>query len=472
MKHIKVYEDFIEEATTSWKKMMQGVRSSETGPWSIIAIENKKVVGQKIDIRIQDAIPAHFEAMRKEHPRAKIHIEDGTGMVVWNESLELDESLINEDASTAFLVLMQSAMVMGQIAILGSKIGVDAGFTPIEDLKRWWQKRKSDKAVKSIIDKIKDDKDVVEFMKLTPSQQRGKFRSLIATKLNDEELEYLNKINRNHFQTESLDENFPGPGETVDAKDLDYDMLDYFSRTNKILLIDTKSKKGIKGGVGKMYGDLVFNGDSIAKKDIVRVKILEGTFNNNREIAIYDGEDGLTYIEKRGKGYYGWNDEFDFEADTKAELEKKLKSWKYTLVSGSIDENIVEIDEAIKIAPGIGAFYSYTQDHKLIEKIFKEAFKGQEDKLYRANFFNTGASCIRFQLKNQSDWQLVYYPGQTYLEDHALGSISLYPYGPQEERYRVFRVGVKGNRRFGDTKMTPAEIKEAAAEFKNWVNNK
>jgi hypothetical protein len=80
--------------------------------------------------------------------------------------------------------------------------------------------------------------------------------------------------------------NFPGPGETVDAKDLDYDMLDYFSRTNKVLSIDTKSKKGIKGSVGKMYNDLVFNGDSIAKKDIVRVKILEGTYNNDREIAI------------------------------------------------------------------------------------------------------------------------------------------------------------------------------------------
>ena len=286
MKHIKLYEDFVNEATTSWKKMMQGVRSSETGPWSIVAIENKKVVGQKIDIRIQDLIPAHYEAMRKEFPRAKIHIEDGTGMVVWNESLE------------------------------------------------------------------------------------------------------------------------------------------------------------------------------------------EGTYNSKREIAIYDGAEGLTYIEKRGKGYYGYNDEFDFEATDKADLEKKLKSWKYKLISGSIDENTTELDEAVKIQPGTGAFYKYTQDHKLIEKIFKEAFKGQEDKLYRANFFNTGAPCIKFELQNQSSWMLMYYPGQTYLEDHGLGSISLYPYGPQEDRYKIFKVGVKGNRRFGDTKMTPAEIKEAATEFKNWVNSK
>ena len=165
--------------------------------------------------------------------------------------------------------------------------------------------------------------------------------------------------------TMSLDENFPGPGETVDAKDLDYDMLDYFNRTNKVLSIDTKSKKGIKGSVGKMYNDLVFNGDSIAKKDIVRVKILEGTYNNDREIAIYDGEDGLTYIEKRGKGYYGYNDEFDFEAENKAELEKKLKSWKYKLMSGSIDEAFV----------GPFFFSNSTSDEDL-KKMYDDALSG------------------------------------------------------------------------------------------------
>jgi hypothetical protein len=89
--------DFTNEATTSWKKMMQGVKSSETGPWSLVAIENKKVVGQKIDIRTKEIIPAYYEAMRKEFPRAKIHIEDGTGMIVWNESLVFDK--MNESAT-------------------------------------------------------------------------------------------------------------------------------------------------------------------------------------------------------------------------------------------------------------------------------------------------------------------------------------------------------------------------------------
>jgi hypothetical protein len=118
----------------------------------------------------------------------------------------VNESLITEDLSTAFVILMSAASLagatMGHIAAVG---GVD-DFTPIKDLKAWWQKRKSDKVLKSIINKIKDDEDVVKFMKLTPAQQRGKFRSLIATKLSDTELDYLNKINRSHFKKESVNE--------------------------------------------------------------------------------------------------------------------------------------------------------------------------------------------------------------------------------------------------------------------------
>ena len=74
-----------------------------------------------------------------------------------------------------------------------------------------------------------------------------------------------------------VNEDFPGPGETVLAKDITPSVLDYFDRTNKKLLIDTKTKKGITGEVGRMYNDLVFNGDTIQLKDIIQVKILENT---------------------------------------------------------------------------------------------------------------------------------------------------------------------------------------------------
>jgi len=75
---------------------MKGVRAGEGGPWSIVAIENNKVVGQSNDIRIQDLIPAKYEALKAEFPKAKLHIEDAGGGVVWNESLneEFDISTI------------------------------------------------------------------------------------------------------------------------------------------------------------------------------------------------------------------------------------------------------------------------------------------------------------------------------------------------------------------------------------------
>ena len=86
-KDVKLVEsNELDEATTSWSKMMKGVKEGGSGPWSLVAHENGKVVDQKIDIKTKDMLPAHFEALRKENPKAKIHIEDGSGMVVWNES--------------------------------------------------------------------------------------------------------------------------------------------------------------------------------------------------------------------------------------------------------------------------------------------------------------------------------------------------------------------------------------------------
>lgn len=97
MKKVKLFEEYIQEATTSWGKMMKGVKAGDGGPWSIVAIENNKVVGQSIDIKIRDLIPAKYEALKKEFPRAKFHIEDAGGGVVWNESL--NEALAAADKS-------------------------------------------------------------------------------------------------------------------------------------------------------------------------------------------------------------------------------------------------------------------------------------------------------------------------------------------------------------------------------------
>jgi hypothetical protein len=85
MKHLKTFESFLSEATTSWAKMMKGVNSGEGGPWSLVAIENSKVIAQKIGIKTKEIIPAEFENLRKNYPKASIRIEDATGQVLWTD---------------------------------------------------------------------------------------------------------------------------------------------------------------------------------------------------------------------------------------------------------------------------------------------------------------------------------------------------------------------------------------------------
>ena len=80
MKNLHTFEEFLFEGV--WSDMMKGVRKGESGPWTIVVIDNKKVVDQDI-VKIQDLIPARYESIKKKYPKAKIHIEDTTGMVVW-----------------------------------------------------------------------------------------------------------------------------------------------------------------------------------------------------------------------------------------------------------------------------------------------------------------------------------------------------------------------------------------------------
>jgi hypothetical protein len=69
-----------------WSNIMKGVKSNGSGPWSIVAIENNKVVNQEININIPQMIPAHYEAMKRKYPNARIRIENGEGMIVWKSN--------------------------------------------------------------------------------------------------------------------------------------------------------------------------------------------------------------------------------------------------------------------------------------------------------------------------------------------------------------------------------------------------
>jgi hypothetical protein len=110
--------------------------------------------------------------------------------------------MLNEDSSLALMVILQAAIVNGLLIGQMAASGGGDGFHPIDDLKAWWAKRKKDKAVKSIIDKLKEDPEVLAFLKMSNWAQRGKWYKLIEPKLNDEEKKYLKSISRTPFMNE------------------------------------------------------------------------------------------------------------------------------------------------------------------------------------------------------------------------------------------------------------------------------
>ena len=79
-----------------WTNIMRGVRKAPQPPFSIVAIQGGKVVDQKISISDQNAIPAHYEDIKRKNPGAKISIENGEGLSLYNESL-------NENVSSPYI---------------------------------------------------------------------------------------------------------------------------------------------------------------------------------------------------------------------------------------------------------------------------------------------------------------------------------------------------------------------------------
>ena len=124
----------------------------------------------------------------------------------FNQFLNEQEEILNEDNSLALMVILQAAIVQGLLIGQMAANSSGDGFHPIDDLKAWWAKRKKDKAVQSIVDKLKDDPDVIAFMSLSNSAQRGKWYKLIEPKLNDEEKKYLTSISRTPFMNEDINE--------------------------------------------------------------------------------------------------------------------------------------------------------------------------------------------------------------------------------------------------------------------------
>lgn len=88
--------EFIEEG--KWSNIMKGVKGgSQTGPWTIVVIDRgtKRVIHQQL-VKINKAIPAYYEEVKKRYPNkwdVIISIEDNEGKRVYSEAIKIKESI-------------------------------------------------------------------------------------------------------------------------------------------------------------------------------------------------------------------------------------------------------------------------------------------------------------------------------------------------------------------------------------------
>ena len=81
MKKVRVYEEFINESNRS--KIHKAAKQGSY-PATIVAIEDNKVVYQE-QVDTPMAVPASFNIVQKKYPNAKLHIEDTTGKILYQD---------------------------------------------------------------------------------------------------------------------------------------------------------------------------------------------------------------------------------------------------------------------------------------------------------------------------------------------------------------------------------------------------
>ena len=113
------------------------------------------------------------------------------------ESFLNESEKLNEDALQALAIVMQALMLTGPAVALGIRAGAfDDLRTPAQVVRDW----KKDRVVGAAVERLSQDPDVIEFLQLPHSKQRGKWQELLKTKLTDKEMQYINSISRYKVQ--------------------------------------------------------------------------------------------------------------------------------------------------------------------------------------------------------------------------------------------------------------------------------
>lgn len=117
----------------------------------------------------------------------------------FEEFLNEQEEILNEDISSilpSIILLMQSTAVL---AVAMAKANRYSGGDDIS-IRDWWNEWRRDRKVNKILDKLKDDPEILQFLDLPNAQQRGNWQKLIMTKLTADEQKYITSISRDRVK--------------------------------------------------------------------------------------------------------------------------------------------------------------------------------------------------------------------------------------------------------------------------------
>lgn len=110
-----------------------------------------------------------------------------------NENLEVNESIVGG-------VLLSTALAMA-IGVGANEIQskLERGYFPLlAKIKKWW----GDNRAAKIINKLKNDSDVREYLSQKKSYQRSGWRELLKSKLTDSEIKYLARVTKDKVRAE------------------------------------------------------------------------------------------------------------------------------------------------------------------------------------------------------------------------------------------------------------------------------
>jgi hypothetical protein len=117
-----------------WSNIMKGVRGgSQRGPWTIVVFDSGKKVIHQQPVDVRDAIPAHYEDIKRKFPNRKLSIEDNSGMIVYKESVSKKPTIKEGDCGCGGSSTKLTSIVNGSIV---REAGIPKLYLKIEAVKK------------------------------------------------------------------------------------------------------------------------------------------------------------------------------------------------------------------------------------------------------------------------------------------------------------------------------------------------